>query len=155
MRGGASCQGVQLQRSSDSQFFAVISEIQGVCGGSEFVEHYTIVDHSPLEYSTNYYRLNLGGEGLTETRSIDFVRLENDYRVYPQPSSDWAVLKYENPTESVYSFSLYSPAGTLIYNQSVSSSELFIDLNGYANGCYTFQLVGKEQELITGKIMLR
>ncbi|NNE55844.1 MAG: T9SS type A sorting domain-containing protein [Flavobacteriales bacterium] len=155
VKGGASCQGVQLERSaSKAGEFETVAQIQGICGGSEFTEYYTLVDEEPLEYSTNFYRLVLGAQGKSSIRSINFVRLENDYRVFPLPAKSWAVLKFENPTERLYQLSVYSLSGNLVEEAQVTSQEVFIDLSFYSKGTYIFQLSSPDENTITGKFIV-
>lgn len=151
---GASCNGVQLERSNGTEEFYRIDEIQGVCGGSEFVEHYTLVDESPLQNTTIHYRLILGNQGSSVTRTIDFIQLEDAYRVYPNPIVTWAVIKFDNPTEIPFTYSVYTLTGGLKESTpNITSNEIYLDLESYASGTYIFQLQGADGTLITGKFI--
>jgi hypothetical protein len=155
IKGGASCQGAQLQRSSDEELFIQIGEIQGICGGSEFTEHYKLVDTQPLEYSTNYYRLTLGNQNTTIVQ-IDFVRLENNYRVFPTPALNWTVIRFENPTNIPHSISIYTLEGGLVEKgDQITSQEIYLNLSRYNSGIYIFQLSSESRESITGKFVVR
>lgn len=152
--GGASCNGVQLERSSDGELYDKIDEIQGVCGGSEFTEFYTLIDESPFQSATNHYRLILGNQGNSVTRTITFVQLEDAYRVFPNPAANWAVIKFDNPTEIPFTFAVYTlTGGEKERSLNITSNEIFLRLDAYEAGTYIFQLQGSDGTLITGKFI--
>ena len=100
--------GVQLLRSSDGVQFFRIDEIQGICGGSEFTEHYILLDETPLQATTNHYKLALGVQGESQVIQLNFVPLNAGFNVFPNPVQDWAVLKWDNPTEIQFSVDIYN-----------------------------------------------
>lgn len=153
--GGSSCQGVGLERSSDTEKYDEIDFIPGVCGGSEFTEVYSFIDRNPLEYSDNFYRLKLGAEGLSHSISIRFVRLEDGYRVYPTPAQSWAVIKFDNPTSLEYDFRVYSMNGKILETApTITANEVYMDLNQYSSGTYIFQLSNPSVPTITGRLIV-
>lgn len=152
--GGGSCNGVQLMRSSDGERFFKIAEIQGVCGGSEFTEHYTLWDESPLQASTNSYKLILGVQGESQVIQLNFVPLNAGFNVYPNPIQDWAVLKFDNPTGVQFTFDVYNLSGHQVeHADGITSSEIFLQLRDFLPGTYIFQLIGEDGRRITGKFI--
>jgi hypothetical protein len=154
VKGGASCQGAILQRSSEGVFFDDIASIQGICGGSEFTEFYSLNDDEPLLNSTNYYRVALGNQGHSAVLAIGFVQLEKGYRVYPQPSRDWAVIKFNNPTQSPFVLNIYTMTGGIKDSGTITSNEVYLDLSRYEAGTYVFQLISTEK-VITGTLAVQ
>lgn len=154
IKGGASCQGAALQRSSDGQFFEDIEYIQGICGGTEFTEFYTLKDEEPLSNRTNFYRVELGNAGYSSVLDLNFVSLENDYRVYPQPSRDWVVIKFDNPTQTPFVLNIYTLLGGIKDSGTVTSNEVFLNLGRYQAGNYVFQLISSEK-MITGTFVVQ
>lgn len=155
IQGGAQCQGVKLERSSDSAEFYQIDQIQGICGGSEIVEYYTFIDENPLEYSTNHYRLQLGTQGHTPVVSVAYVRLQENYRVFPNPANAWAVIRFENPNGLDYELQVFDLGGRIIENTPhITSQEIYMDLDIYSPGLYIFQLSNGSNGLITGKFQV-
>lgn len=154
VKGGASCQGAILQRSSEGDVFENVAYIQGICGGTEFTEFYTLKDDDPLLNRTNFYRVELGNAGYSAVIGVDFVQLEDNYRVYPQPSRNWAVIKFDNPTQMPFVLSIYTLTGGLKDSGTITSNEVYLDLARYEVGNYVFQLVSSDK-LITGSIAVQ
>lgn len=150
--GGASCNGVQLLRSSNGVDFYHLNEIEGICGGSEFVEHYTLLDDSPLQTTANHYKLILGTEGASEVLSYHFVALEAGYRVIPNPVRDWAVIRFDNPTGLSFELNVYDLNGAVVESApNITSTEIRLELRNYQAGMYIFQLRSSDGTLITGR----
>ena len=154
VKGGASCQGAILQRSSEGNVFEDIESIPGICGGTEFTEFYSLVDDFPLSNQINYYRVVLGNAGYSAVLGIEFVELEDNYRVYPQPSRDWVVIKFDNPTQSPFVLNVYTLTGGLKDSETITSNEVYLDLGLYEAGNYVFQLISTENT-ITGSIAVQ
>ena len=152
--GGGSCNGVQLLRSSDGVQFFRIDEIQGICGGSEFTEHYTLLDESPLQATTNHYKLVLGFQGESQVIQLNFVPLNAGFNVFPNPVQDWAVLKWDNPTGVQFTVDIYNLSGHQVeHAEGITSSEIFLQLRDFLPGTYIFQLIGEDGRRITGKFI--
>ena len=152
--GGASCNGVQLLRSSDGEYFTEIGAIQGICGGSEFTEQYTLRDNAPLQTSTNRYKLVLGVQGESEVIQLDFVPLYAGFNVYPNPVQDGSVLKWNNPTGVPFTLNIYTLFGQRVeHAQSIISSEFILQFQGVLPGTYVFHLIGEDGRHITGKFI--
>lgn len=154
IKGGASCQGAILERSSEGDFFEDIASIQGICGGSEFTEFYSLNDGDPLLNSANYYRVALGNQGYSAVLAIDFIELDKGYRVYPQPSRDWAVIKFDNPTQTPFVLNIYTMSGGVKDSGTITSNEAYLDLGRYEAGNYVFQLISTGK-LITGTLAVQ
>ncbi|MBS3912979.1 MAG: hypothetical protein KG003_00615 [Bacteroidetes bacterium] len=87
---GNVCDGVDIERSSDSIHFQVIGSIPGVCGSASEPRNYTFVDTAKNLVRKYYYRLNLRSLGLTEIISI----------YIPAPSDGWVTV-FPNPAQGL------------------------------------------------------
>ena len=154
VKGGASCQGAILQRSSEGDVFENIEFIPGICGGTEQIEFYTFKDDSPLRNQINFYRVELGNAGYSAVLGIQFVELEDNYRVYPQPARDWVVIKFDNPTQSPFVLNVYTLTGEVKDSGTITANEVYLDLGLYEAGNYVFQLISTENR-ITGSIAVQ
>jgi len=155
IRGGASCNGVTVERrlSADS-FYVDAAAISGVCGGSEFTEHYTLVDEAPLFGETNIYRLVLGTQGFSEEKSLTVIELLNDYKIYPQPAREEIFIAFNNPNEEEVSLSVYALDGKTIINDARSNQAIiYLDGSTLTPGIYLFQLKFGSSKILTGKFI--
>ncbi len=73
LRAGMQCWDVQIQRATDGLPFQTIGIIPGVCGSSSSEETYRFVDSMPVPNATNYYRIDLGWAGLSQSVSVYFA----------------------------------------------------------------------------------
>lgn len=144
---GASCFGVQLQRRDEAGHFVVVNEIQGVCGGSEFTEYYSIRDESPNTYKENVYRLKFGLDELySERLSITYIPNETGVVVYPNPASDVVKIRFQNIQGSRSSLRIINSDGKEVLSlQDNSTDEYELNIQGWKSGIYSFelQLAGK------------
>lgn len=155
IKGGASCNGVVVERrlASDTEY-TVAGEISGVCGGSEFEEHYTIVDEAPILNSENIYRLRLGTQGFSDEKKLIVVELVNDYRIYPQPSKEEIFIQFNNPNEELVRLSVYNLEGQAIFeNRPYNQSLIYVDGTNLSNGIYVFQIIFESDRHLTGKFV--
>lgn len=155
IKGGASCDGVIVERRLESETtYEVAGGISGVCGGSEFEEHYTIVDESPYLNQKNFYRLRLGNQGFSPEKSLVVVELVDEYKIYPQPARDQIFIKFNNPNQEQVSLSVYTLDGQVVIKNEVYN-EALIYINGteLAEGMYLFQLSFESNKLLTGKFI--
>ncbi|MFM1932111.1 MAG: hypothetical protein RL226_1414 [Bacteroidota bacterium] len=121
IKGGASCQGIWLERSLEGGDFEVVDVISGVCGGSEFTEYYELEDLNPSDNQLNTYRLRLGASGLSQTISLLFVPITDGLIVFPSSVDGQIVIKWEN---TVYD------GEVIIRDQSGKQMEVFLPING-------------------------
>jgi len=153
--GGASCNGVLVERRLESETdFQLAGGISGVCGGSEFEEHYTVVDENPYLNEKNIYRLRLGNQGFSPEKSLIVVELVNDYKIYPQPAREQIFIQFNNPNQEQVRLSVYNLSGqAIIENRLFNESLIYIDGTNLTEGMYLFQLSFESNKLLTGKFI--
>lgn len=155
INGGASCDGVEIERRLESETeFTLAGGISGVCGGSKFEEHYTEVDEAPILNEKNIYRLKLGNQGYSEEKYLVVVELVNDYKIYPQPAREQIFIQFNNPNQERVSLSVYTIEGQVIISNAVyTESLIYINGSELTEGIYLFQLSFDSNKLITGKFI--
>ena len=83
--GGRQCDGTRVFRADETLQFDLVEHIEGICGSQADDVTYSYFDNSPKSNSYNYYRLEMGLQGFTDTvkrstpgakdlRKADFVR---------------------------------------------------------------------------------
>lgn len=98
MQGGSTCDGSEVLRSTDGVDFQVIHRIDGICGDPILDVPFGYRDDSPPELSRIYYRINLGLEGYSSIKFVDFDQLtESEQRFYPVPVANTATLLLNVP----------------------------------------------------------
>jgi hypothetical protein len=128
IKSGNTCNGIRIYRSNDSLIYNEIGDIQGVCGNTEYAVNYTYQDDSPSVNKVNYYRLNLGGQGLTYAVSVQVVDVgQNDYFLEQNPIAAETKLFFKNLTGEPYFLTIYSADGILKETKETSSD--FFELN--------------------------
>jgi hypothetical protein len=91
--------------------------------------------------------------GLDDAKVINLT-----YSVYPNPTSDFLILKIEGEVKMQYTVSLYSMTGNLLRTQKVEASETQIDMGKLAVATYFLKIVqakksSSSQEIKTFKII--
>ncbi len=153
--GGASCNGVTLERRLlTDTVYTTVSAIQGVCGGSEFTEHYSLVDESPILAHENIYRLILGSSGSSKEKSLIVIELINEYNVYPQPAVDELFIGFNNPNNESLSMSIYDIQGRQVKQiNNLSNNSIYVDGSSLKSGIYIFQLNFDSPRMLTGRFI--
>lgn len=155
IKGGSSCNGVELERSKNGVDFEVINFIPGICGGTSKTEYYTLSDHQPLPNEESYYRLQLGQQERTPALTIRFVPLKEGYRVFPNPASHFTLIRFNNPQELQHDLYVFDTRGMIIEKASnITSSEVYLDLQNYAPGKYFFTLAAQNGNGVKGKFIV-
>jgi hypothetical protein len=151
---GSTCDGIKIFRSNDSLNFIQIGEIGGVCGSSTAPQPYSFVDEFPETNGINYYRLELGYTGYSETIFLEMIDFKDDgYQVRPNPVVDKACVFFENATGNTFTFELYNLQGQ--QTGSMVSKENFFEVSTMhlSNGMYVFIIYSRDHEvIITGKL---
>lgn len=152
MTTGSTCNGIEIQRSSDSINFVKIHEIQGVCGSSTKKVHYNFTDYEAQKNQKYFYRLKLGTQGVSEIKSISFfTTLGKSVLIYPNPVKSIIniILQEDNFNEMM----IVSLSGKLLYKEEITNQKIIqypIDL---PKGVYLFQFVDNT-EIITSKVIV-
>lgn len=140
MKGGASCVGVQLERAGEDLVFQQVDEISGVCGGSEFVEHYSMSDSAPIEGERSLYRLVMGSQGVSTAEEFIFVVLQDGLAIFPNPAKESTTVKFSNPNGAEARVMITGMLGQAVFEETIATSQIRIPLNGIQSGIYFVEI---------------
>lgn len=153
MKGGSTCDGIEIQRSTDSVHFSAIGFIPGICGNNSSPVSFEYLDENPIGNSYNYYRLKLG---LIEESNVVFAfyaQIDTDgYYIYPNPTNDESQLFFKNKNLNNATISIMDISGRIIQSESVKNDNYTIKLGDYPTGMYIFSIELANQ-IIIGKII--
>jgi hypothetical protein len=97
------------------------------------------VDYSNAESVNNNFN-----EGVQQPFDVtplnDLNELELEVNIYPNPSSDKAIVKISNANGLDLSLQLFDAGGKLISEQGINSEETVLSLTDLAAGAYTIQI---------------
>jgi len=155
IESGNLCSGLQVEHSSDSINFTSIYDYPGVCGSSTANERYTFTHANPITNSKNYYRINLGTNGISEILSITFVKVEEDgYALFPMPVESNSKIYFSNDNNETVDFFVFNSAGAeVIKQEGLKTNEIGLGKLTLPLGIYHFNiLIGKHK--IEGKFIV-
>jgi hypothetical protein len=157
IKSGSTCNGIQIFRSTDGKQFTEIGSIAGICGGNSSPTPYDFTDNNPVKNSTNYYRLELGGNGTSEVLSLEIIDIATGgYQIRPNPVSTNAKIYFDNNKKAEHQFVLYNISGKIV--TSITTKEDFFDLNAsnLFSGLYFFSISNDNYtEKVKGKIIIQ
>lgn len=154
---GNTCNGITINRSTDSIHFNRIGLIPGICGSPTDVARYHHIDSEPVLNRRNFYQLEFGGEGVSEIIGIDVVDLSDQaYQIWPNPSGDKTNIFFENDEGRVNVLHIYTPVGVSLHTQSTDSDFFHLDASALPDGIYIFTIaqVGAQPGL-TGTLLVQ
>lgn len=140
---GGTCNGQDVERSTDAINFANVHHIEGICGGSGAPVPYNWTDASPPEYTTMYYRVKLGIEGYTSVMSVNFDQLTtSDQRFFPSPMNGEATLVLNVSGNAAVDLFIWDASGRMLQQlEGVPGPTLTIALPGAAPGVYPYRAI--------------
>jgi len=141
IRGGASCQGVQLERKTGNGDYAFIDSYPGICGGTAFTEYYYLTDSQPLAGTEVFYRVNLGQVGYSEPIRFLFVQLDDSgISLYPNPSSGLLNIYVQVPSDVFFQMEIHDASGTVVHREDFYSERHQIRLPSLRPGIYSLRV---------------
>ena len=154
---GSTCNGIQIYSSTDTVNYTPIGSIAGICGSSSAPISYSFTDIKPEKNKINFYRLELGNNGLSEIISVEIIDLNNNgYQIRPSPVIDKAKIYFNNDTKIKYQLSIYNLNSILIFAASTQDSFFEINTENFHSGIYLFT-IATEGNLpkVVGKFMVQ
>ncbi len=155
IHGGSTCDGQEVQRSTDSLNFSVVHTIQGICGSPEASTPYTWFDPAPPELSTVFYRLKLGFDGFSSVKAVFFEQLnESDQRFFPNPATDVATLVVDAKPNTPLDLLVFNGSGMLVVSLSgVNGPTVDIPVQQLPAGLYTYRVSTVEGRSFSGRFV--
>lgn len=156
IESGNLCSGVQVEHSSDSINFSSIYDYPGVCGSSTANERYTFSHTNPVSNATNYYRINLGTNGISEILAITFIKLEEDgYALFPMPVELNSKIYFSNDNNATVAISIYNSSGAIAYqSEPTKTNEFSLGSIPLTLGVYHFRISRDDGKDIEGKFLV-
>lgn len=156
MSSGATCDGIDVYRSTDGDVFERVGRIAGVCGSPDFALGYDFTDASPVLNRINYYRLELGNLGVSEIIAIHvFDFSEKKYQIIPHPLSSESELFFDNPQLENSTLAIYNLVGNRVYIAEGKASSFPIRASELATGTYVFTVTNAAGKLLAqGKLVV-
>lgn len=153
---GSTCNGTIIERSTDSIHYEPIGSIDGICGSANFNIPYEFTDNSPVRNTRNFYRLEFGRVGFSESLSVFVVILDADgVLVMPNPVSDKSVIHFQNNQNKSFVFTLYDYSGKQVRQlPNVTDDKIVFDKIGLSSGVYFFQLTYEDDVRASGRIVV-
>ena len=151
---GFTCNGTEIYWSEDSINFERIGGIGGLCGSLDEDVSYSFTDKTPTSNKLNYYRLELGTNGDSQTISTFYVNLASETSlIIPNPSNLNSTVYFRNDFNRSITFRLYNNNGQLVFEKNdVYDTKVELDVGNYPNGLYYFLILTENSDAIKGKI---
>lgn len=138
---GSTCQGISILRSTDSINFFQIGNIGGVCGNISTPQAYNFIDDNPIKNKINYYRLELGGIGLSKIIAVEIIDLQSGgFQIRPNPITDEARIYFSNNTRHNTELNVYRLNGSKVLNMQTTFEYFSIASGSLQTGIYIFTI---------------
>jgi hypothetical protein len=156
IESGNLCSGVQVEHSSDSINFTSIYDYPGVCGSSTANERYSFSHTNPISNAKNYYRINLGTNGISEVLSITFVKVEeNGYALFPMPLESGSKIYFSNDNNETVAIAIYNSSGAIAYqSKPTKTNEFNLGNIPLPIGLYHFIIIMADKKSVEGKFVV-
>jgi len=150
---GYTCNGIDILRSIDGITFESIGDISGVCGSITSHISYSFVDSNPEINKTSFYKLNLGGLGFSETKSITVLSTTDlGYLLTPNPIQELGVLHFSNFNNELFEIQIVDLRGQVVQLSTTRGQNFTINTDNLSSGFYTFILRNESSSnIVRGK----
>lgn len=150
LHGGNTCNGQDVERSTDSTTFVAVHRIPGICGDPSAAVPYVWVDPAPPELSKVYYRVKLGFDGYSSVKSIFFEQLRTEeQRFYPSPTTGEATLVLNVAIGAPVELAVHDVSGRSVLSvQGLSGPQLRLDLSALPQGTYVYRAVAEGRAFV-------
>ncbi len=153
MISGNTCFGIDILRSFNGVDFEKVGEIAGLCGSIEDSIEYDFMDTTVVQFTTHYYRLELGINGLSSIQEVfvDQVTVSNDIVIYPT-GEDFVYVYAAVPPNSDVQFALYDIQGREVQLGVMQNGSKMRIEKGLKRGAAYIYKIGYKELSFRGKI---
>jgi hypothetical protein len=117
IQGGNTCDGQEIERSTNGVDFQAVHRIEGICGDPAFAVPFHWFDITVPEFSSLHYRIKLGAQGYSSVKSIVFDQLtSSSQRFFPSPVEEQATLLINVPASATVELRILDMTGKEIMN---------------------------------------
>ena len=156
VKTGNSCNGIRILHTLDSASFSEIGTIEGICGSTSAPTNYSFTHVHPIANAKNYYKLDFGGEGFSQTIAVQYFDFsENGYVLLPNPIQSDSKLYFNNENNANTALTIYAMNGSIVHTEKstlnyFSISKSYLEIGSYL---FTLKTEGKSGE-ISGKFLV-
>ena len=149
---GSQCNGTRIFRSQDGMIFHEIGVIPGICGASETPVTYSFTDSMPLPNTVNYYRLELGNQGISTTLTIEyFVPGKGGYSIITSESGIEVLV--DKPPARKGVAQIFDIRGNKADEFEFSTRRISLVNHQSGPGAYIFRLIYENGAVLSGKFI--
>ncbi|MFM9944521.1 MAG: T9SS type A sorting domain-containing protein [Bacteroidia bacterium] len=141
-----------IEKSYDNQNFFEIGRVKGF-GNSQQIQSYSFIDNA-LNNNINYYRLKqVDYDGKFEYSNVAVLNILNqntfhNFRAFPNPATNQVTLEILSSKLRDSKYTISDIQGK-IYNTSLFSNIVSLDLTTYPNGVYLISFFNTNDEIIS------
>jgi len=146
---GLGLTGLQAQESTNST--------GGNASGSGGTASYTV---GQVVYTTQTGSNGTVAQGVQQPYEISVVSgiedakyIQLECSAYPNPATDYLILKVENSDYENLTYQLYNLSGKLLTNEKLKENEAIITMVDFAQGIYFLKVTDNQKEIKTFKII--
>jgi hypothetical protein len=156
MFAGSTCNGIRVERSTDTSAFATVHEFVGVCGSAGGETKYQFTDADPILNKISYYRLDAGLQGLySELRSILYIDYgASGLTVFPNPCNQNCTWYFDNPSNEIFECALMDATGHVVVQSIIQGNIWQPETYTLANGFYFYQIRSQGMPKFFGKLLI-
>lgn len=152
IKGGQQCFGIRIFRADETLLFDQIDHIDGVCGDTEADEAYTYFDSNPISNDYNFYRLEMGSQGFTDTIQVFFEDFGRDrYLLITENASNQFRVLFSNDNNRDALLKVFDVSGNLMFEETRAANDFTIVPDGWRAGVYVFRISGVAETDLSGK----
>jgi hypothetical protein len=156
IKGGITCSGVKVERSTDKLKFDEIHEFAGVCGAINTDESYVFTDSNPVINQIAWYRLDLGSLGwysaLVDVKYIEYN--SGGITIFPNPCNENCTVYFSNNTLVEHELVVFNALGKLILSDKINGESASFSTYGLPHGIYFLRLYKNEEERYSTKVLI-
>jgi len=139
MNGGYTCNGIGVQRGTDTLHFTLIGDIQGVCGSPVYETSYAFTDPAPVDNTVNHYRLDLGNYGYSPVLPVFFKKLNaHGFALSANPCTGDCTMYFENEQNKALTIRIFDTNGDLQVSETVHGRSYTMKPHRPAQGLYYY-----------------
>ncbi|MBL7982589.1 MAG: T9SS type A sorting domain-containing protein [Flavobacteriales bacterium] len=148
--GGNTCDGQEVERSTDGIHFAAVHRIEGLCGDPLVPRQYMWFDTAPPELSLLHYRVKLGTDGYSSVKTVLYEQLRTtEQRFYPSPTTGEATLLLNVAPGTAVQLLVFDPQGRVLLDlQGLPGPLLRLDLAALPQGTYLYRALANGQPFV-------
>ncbi len=141
--GGNTCDGQEVERSTDGLHFVAVHRIEGLCGDPLIPRRYDWFDTAPPELSLLRYRVKLGTDGYSSVKEVRYEQLRStEQRFYPSPTNGPATLLLNVTPGTAVDLQLHDLTGRVVLVlQGLAGPLLRLDVGSLPQGTYVYRAV--------------